>query len=504
MITESGLVFDLQSGTFLNDNISILQDKNILNIGVYLNSLIIVLDDYKVYKLEAPDGQLIFLEELKNKKIISSEIMDEYAVFITEDGKAYDIFSGEVTCINDAFEELSDKKIIKYDVMSNGFILDDGEALVEDNGTWISLNNEIEILKEKKIMTVDFYTGLIWLIDGESFYNMDSTEDAITYLGFEEFLIGENIVQMSVGAYHSVILDNEGKIWTWGENFDGILGDGTEEDRDIPICISDIQENPLEEIEIIQISAGYQSSVALDKNGKVWTWGRSPLGDGTENNSDIPICISDIIDNPLNGVDIIEVGCGLRYAIALDTNGKVWTWGSNYYGQLGNETTNDSSIPICISDMIGNPLHGVHISKIYAGDWHAIVVDNNGKVWSWGENNKGSLGNETTNNSSIPICISDIIGNPLNEIKIVDIAAGGSHSIVLDNNGRVWTWGGNYSGQLGDGTKNDSNIPICISDINSSLKGKKIIKIAESQAGTVLLDDKDGYYVYGGLYSGDQ
>ena len=85
------------------------------------------------------------------------------------------------------------------------------------------------------------------------------------------------------------------------------------------------------------------------------------------------------------------------------------------------------------------------------------------------------MGNETTADSSMPVCISDIESSPLKEKNIVDVYNYGSTIIAKDSSGKLYTWGRNYYGKLGNGTTYDSSMPICISDVeNSELKGKKI------------------------------
>ena len=110
----------------------------------------------------------------------------------------------------------------------------------------------------------------------------------------------------------------------------------------------------------------------------------------------------------------------------VDNKGKVYTWGNNYYGQLGNGTTTNSSSPICISDIEGSALKGANIVEInncedVYEDTVIIARDSNGKIYTWGYNGFGQLGNGTTTSSSSPICISDIEGSALKNANIVEV-----------------------------------------------------------------------------------
>ena len=294
-----------------------------------------------------------------------------------------------------------------------------------------------------------------------------------------------NIVDVYVIYSDTIIAkDSSGKLYSWGDNNIGELGNGTTANSSMPICISDIKNSPLKGKNIVDVHNYGSTIIAKDSNGKLYTWGNNEygeLGNGTTTDSSMPICISDIENSPLKGkniIDVVYVPSNFGYTIIVnDSNGKLYTWGYNDYGQLGNGTTTNSSMPICISDIENSQLNGKRIVKIYEEFEYIIVKDNSGKLYSWGSNRSGQLGDGTTENSSMPVCISDIANSPLKEKNIVDVYNG---SIAKDSDGKLYSWGNNFYGQLGDGTRNNSSMPICISDIeNSELKGKKIKDIEE-------------------------
>ena len=218
----------------------------------------------------------------------------------------------------------------------------------------------------------------------------------------------------------------------------------------------------------------------IDKKGKVYTWGSNSygqLGNGSETTTytSVPICISEVEDSPLKGKNIVDVYSDGSTMIARDSDGKLYSWGRNNFGQLGNETTANSSMPVCISDIENSPLKGKNIVEIYGSSTSSIVKDSVGKLYTWGYNKYGQLGDGKTTNSSMPVCISDIENSPLKGKNIVEVYGSSISSIAKDSNGKLYSWGGNGYGQLGDGTTGNSSMPICISDVeNSELKGKKI------------------------------
>ena len=297
-------------------------------------------------------------------------------------------------------------------------------------------------------------------------------------------LKGKNIVDVYSDYYTIIAKDSNGKLYSWGYNEYGQLGDGTTTNSSMPICISDVEGSPLKGKNIVDVYSDGSTIIVKDSSGKLYSWGYNycgQLGNGTTDNSSMPICISDIESSPLKGkniIDVVYVRSSFGYTIIVnDSNGKLYSWGSNNNGQLGNGTTDDSSMPICISDIENSQLNGKRIVKIYEEFEYIIVKDNSGKLYSWGSNGSGKLGDGTTENSSMPVCISDIANSPLKGKNIVDVYNG---SIAKDSDGKLYSWGNNFYGQLGDGTRNNSSMPICISDIeNSELKGKKIKDIEE-------------------------
>ena len=128
-----------------------------------------------------------------------------------------------------------------------------------------------------------------------------------------------------------------------------------------------------------------------------------------------------------------------------------------------------------------------------------IVEDSNGKLYSWGKNDIGQLGNGTTQDCSMPVCISDIENSPLNGKNIIYVYTNGSTTFAKDSNGNLYSWGFNGSGELGDGTKINSSLPICISNIEKSEIKNKNIKNIKYYSGSgsgvyyYLTEDGRGY-----------
>ena len=162
-----------------------------------------------------------------------------------------------------------------------------------------------------------------------------------------------------------------------------------------------------------------------------------------------------------------ELASGGEHSLALRiTDGKVWAWGDNDNGQLGIGNTDDQYTP---QEVIFQFQQGEKIVQIAAGGHHSLSLDDAGHVWSWGLNDEGQLGIESTNNESTPVQVKDSSGYSILE-NIIYIAAGAKHSLAVTEDGNVWAWGWNEDGQVGNGeTGGPAVLPVKVSLINGTL-----------------------------------
>src|SRR5918999_288403 len=161
--------------------------------------------------------------------------------------------------------------------------------------------------------------------------------------------------------------------------------------------------------------------------------GHGQLGNGTTtNHSSTPVQVSDL-------VGVRDTAAGHSYSLALRDDGTVWAWGSNRLGQLGDGTITPSSTPVEVGNLDG-------VRDIAGGSLHSLALRNDGTVWAWGQNRSGQLGNDTTTPSSTPVEVKDP-NDPSGYLSGVHtIAAGHSHSLALKDDGTVWAWGDNRLG----------------------------------------------------------
>jgi len=275
------------------------------------------------------------------------------------------------------------------------------------------------------------------------------------------------VVSVVCGDSHSVALTAAGRVYAWGYNYYGQLGNGLNTTSTLPVAVSALASET-----VVAVAAGANFSLALTDDGKVYAWGSNSYGElgiGTTANSNAPVEVS-----ALAGKHVVAISAGGGFALALTGDGAVYAWGKNLLGQLGNGTNVGTvTTPAQVTGFSDRP-----VVAISCGEMHSLALTADGAVYAWGSNSYGQLGNGTTTASNRPVEVTALSGQGVSALQ-----AGAYHSLALSESGTVYAWGFNDNGQLGDGSQSGRLTPVAI----DGLTGRGVIELSAGEVHTLAL-----------------
>lgn len=249
------------------------------------------------------------------------------------------------------------------------------------------------------------------------------------------------VVAVAAGTYHSLALTAGGQVYAWGRNYEGELGTGDTTGHATPVTVTVASGDPL--TNVVSIAAGDYHSLAMTSDGQVYAWGDNDNGqlgvdDTTRRYTAVPVASPFDATKPMTG--IVAVAGANSFSLFLSNSGTVFGTGYNANGQLGTGDTTRQTVPVTVTS-----LAGVTVQAIAASDDNfSLALASDGTVYAWGLNNYGQLGSGDTANSSRAHQVGGLSG-------ATAVAANGDHSMALLQDGTVREWGADYYGQLGDG-----------------------------------------------------
>jgi alpha-tubulin suppressor-like RCC1 family protein len=306
---------------------------------------------------------------------------------------------------------------------------------------------------------------------------------------------------VSGGVAMTCAVTSTAEVKCWGGNHVGQLGNGTQVDSLLPVQVQGLSGNttsviatPLNACALstsggmkcwgadhrgqLGNASGVSSSTAIQVTGL--TTGVKAMAGGEEftcalmNNGEVKCWGNTYIDVDNDGIDdsgntpttisgipqdIVSISAGGgKYACVLSATSGVWCWGQNSSGQLGDGSTVDRFVPVQITALPSS------IRSLSTAQNHSCAVTSTGGVKCWGSNTFGKLGDGTTNNSNIPVSVLGLTG------PAISVSTGYYHSCALLVSGAVQCWGWNFGGQLGDGTNNDSNVAVTVQGLPSTVE----------------------------------
>ena len=327
---------------------------------------------------------------------------------------------------------------------NNNHCLGDNVTTTAHSPIKVSGSNSLIPENSVKSVSLGYQHTAVILTDGSLYtwgYNncgqLGNGNTGSTYLPQK---IMENVKSVSLSYSHSAAITTDGSLYMWGSNDNGQLGNGTTNNSSSPIKIMD---------NVKSVSLGYAHSAAVTEDGVLYVWGFGTHGQiGNNTYSDNYRAHTEL--SPVKIMEnVASVSLGNHHSAAITTDGNLYVWGHNYYGQIGDGTTTRRTYPVKIAN---------NIAKVSLGEETTFAFTNDGALYGWGYNNYGQLGNGKTINVSVP---QKIMSNAV----MAAPSLSGSHTAILTSGGDVYTCGHNAQGQLGNGTTTNSivlnQIEIC-------------------------------------------
>lgn len=293
-----------------------------------------------------------------------------------------------------------------------------------------------------------------------------------------------NIQAIAAGHAHSLALTADGQIYVWGRNGSGQFGNGTTawtESSAIPVPVTAIAGASA-------IAASYASSYAVLSDGSLWSWGRNAsgqLGLGY---------ISDRETTPLQAVALSDVQTihsdpfEFPSPLAGTADGRLWVWGHNGHGQFGNGSL--QALPSPTPTLVDTTAFPSGVEALAKGILHVVALLNDGSLWTWGNNWYGQLGLGFGDDRWLPVQIDSLR-------NVATIGAGSNHTLAMTADGFVWSWGSIEEGRLGIGlgypTHRDTPTAVLnpdgIGQLNLLADAEKSLTVAIAGSGTVASSD---------------
>jgi alpha-tubulin suppressor-like RCC1 family protein len=236
-----------------------------------------------------------------------------------------------------------------------------------------------------------------------------------------------------------------------------------------------------------QISAGYSHSCEI-RSGSAYCWGLNAsgeLGNNSTVSSSVPVPV--YTGGVLSGVTLTQIAAADNYTCALSSAGTVYCWGAGNYGQLGNSANAPSAVPVAVTT--SGVLSGVTVTQISGGHGGPCALGSTGAAYCWGLGTSGQLGNNTIVNSNVPVLVSG-------GLTLTQLDSGKIFTCGLTSSGAAYCWGDNTSGELGNNSLTQSSVPVAVYT-GGVLSGVTLTQISAGAATACALSSTGAAYCWG-------
>lgn len=285
-----------------------------------------------------------------------------------------------------------------------------------------------------------FTEGGLWLWGSNGFGSSGTNSTVNQSSPAQTVSGGTNWRQTSGGTFHIAGIKTDGTLWLWGRALEGGLGNNSTINRSSPVQTISAGTN-WKQIEL----ASDGTTGAIKTDGTLWMWGFNDSGQLGNNSY---LSRSSPIQTVSATTNWKQISLNDQLSTAVKTDGTLWTWGFNYAGQLGNNSTIDRSSPVQTVSATTD------WKTVSAGKSHVAAIKTNGTLWLWGQNFGGKIGNNSTIDQSSPVqTVSG--GTNWKQISLLS-----QSSTAIKTDGTLWTWGYGSQGSLGNNSTVDVSSPV--------------------------------------------
>lgn len=284
--------------------------------------------------------------------------------------------------------------------------------------------------------------GTLWTWGRNNYGQLGTNNTTTQSSPVQTVSAGTNWKQVVGGRHHVAAIKTDGTLWLWGQGVIGQLGDNTTVNKSSPVQTVSGGNNWR-----LVSACGYQTG-AIKTDGTLWGWGINYQGNLGNNNT---TWMSSPVQTVSAGTDWKLISCGHYHTTAIKTDGSLWTWGTNSYGSLGDGTVTHRSSPVQTVSA------GNNWKFVSAAQYYTAAIKTDGTLWTWGRNNYGQLGDNTSGTGTEKSSPVQTVAGGTNwkQVSIVSEAV----TMGIKTDGTLWAWGQNNQGQLGTGNVTFSSSP---------------------------------------------
>jgi alpha-tubulin suppressor-like RCC1 family protein/Tfp pilus assembly major pilin PilA len=287
---------------------------------------------------------------------------------------------------------------------------------------------------------------------------------------------------VTAGDQHTCAIGSDSLAYCWGRGDLGAMGNNTTISSRIPVPVSTAGALSGKTIKSMSTGSAHTCAIASGDLAYCWGWGGDGrLGNNSTSLSSVPVAVDR--SGVLSGKTMKAITSEMGHTCAIASDDLAYCWGDNSFGQLGNNSTTNSLVPVAVS--MSGLLSGKTIKAISSGQYHVCVIASDDLLYCWGYNANGRLGNNSTTDSLVPVAVNT--AGVLSGKTVQSLSLGYQHTCAIASDDLAYCWGLNGYGQLGNNSTSESLVPVAVSTAGV-LSGKTIKNITGGYQHTCAID----------------